>query len=130
MIAQFVKDNILKNITGISRATARGDYYYSNIDYTLPTYIGLASEITTSGGDVSAVVEPNIDTAQGKVDTGYKRFKISDGNSASSAVQLKDGVVINQDTLYFDEAIADYDVEPKYYFLASTATGGYSKVYA
>lgn len=132
MIAQFVKDNILKNITGLSRATARGDYYsaatYSSL--TLPTYIGLASEITTYDGNVSAAIEPNTDVTQGKADTGYKRFRISDGNSSNSAVQLKDGVVINQDTLYFDEAIADYDVEPKYYFLAGTATGGYNQIYA
>lgn len=132
MIAQFVKDNILKNITGLSRKTARGDYNssYDNSSYTVPTYIGLASEITTLDGNVSAAVEPNTDTTQGKDDTGYKRFKISDGNSASSAVQLKNGVVINQDTLYFDEAIADYDVEPKYYFLTNTASGNYDKIYA
>lgn len=119
MISQTAKNNILKNLAGIQHVTPRGTIYYSN-DNNVDTYVGLAEDLNIVDGDVTGLTEPS-------ASTGYKRYQIAQSGTKAAKVSLADGMISNTDTLYFDEAVIDYDRQPKYYFITGSATNGSAK---
>lgn len=120
MIKQELKQNFLANLLGMSNKTARG-YSYSSYG-SVTAYVALATNVSTTSAGVIQIYEPyGSGITEGK--TGYKRYQIgSSANTEANKMEIKDLVATNTDTLYFDEALADWGAPIKFFAIVSGST--------